>query len=240
MQPYYEQDGITIYHGDARDVLPILEAGSVDVVVTDPPYGVELIAKRAVLGGHGHRRTTVRPSHYTHDDTPDYLREVVIPAVELCRTLCKAVVVTPGVRNFWLYPPADDLGCFFSAAGTGMGRWGFTCMHPILYYGKDPYLSKCLGSRPNSCGQTYPNDANKQDHPCAKPLAMMLWLVKRASLEGMTILDPFMGSGTTLVAAKQLNRRAIGIEIEERYCEVAAKRLEQTVLPLEFAQEVTA
>jgi len=127
----------------------------------------------------------------------------------------------------WRYPQPDDMGCFFSAAGTGMGRWGFTCCHPILYYGKDPYLAKRLGSRPNSCGQTYPNDANKIDHPCAKPLPMMLWLVQRASLAGMTVLDPFMGSGTTGVACVKLGRAFIGIDIERQYFDLACQRIEE-------------
>jgi len=226
--PYYEQSGVTIYHGDCRDLLPL----ACDVVITDPPYGVGLTAKRAKQRGGG---VVSRPGHYVIDDTPEYITAVVVPVINQCRQMAKAVVVTPGSRNLWLYPAADDVGCFFSAAGTGMGRWGFTCSQPILFYGADPYLAASMGSRPNSHGQTYPNDANTIGHPCAKPLPMWTWLVGRASLTGMTVLDPFMGSGTTLVAAKRLGCRAIGIELEERYCEIAARRLQQEALPLEVA-----
>lgn len=224
MKPYYEEQGITIYHGDCREILPQL--GSVDAIVTDPPYGVNLKAKRAKQRGGG---VTVRMGHYSFGDDATYIAEVVLPVISLCRQNANCVVLTPGARNLWLYPPADDVGCFFSAAGTGMGKWGFTCSQPILYYGSDPYLREGYGSRPNSLGQTWPNDSNAIDHPCAKPIRMIAWLVRRVSLEGESILDPFMGSGTTLVAAKNLNRHAIGIEIEERYCEIASKRLAQAV-----------
>jgi len=222
---YYSDDAVAIAHADCRDILPHLDP--VDLVLTDPPYGVEIMAKRAKQRGGG---VSVRLGTYGIPDTPEYIASAVVPVIELCRTLAKAVVLTPGTRNLWLYPPADDVGCFYSAAGTGMGRWGFTCMHPILYYGSDPYLRTGQGSRANSCGQTYPNDANTIDHPCAKPIRMVHWLVARASLEGETILDPFMGSGTTLRAAKDLGRKAIGIEISEKYCEIAARRMSQGVL----------
>ena len=88
-----------------------------------------------------------------------------------------------------------------------------------------------MGGRPSVIQSNAVSERN--GHPCPKPVEWMLWLVKWVSLEDETILDPFMGSGTTLVAAKQLGRRAIGIEIEERYCEIAANRLRQEVL--EFA-----
>lgn len=227
MKPYYEDGAVTIYHGDAREVLEHL-AGA-DVVVTDPPYGVALEAKRAKQRGGG---VVARAGSYSFDDTPAYVASVVVPVIEACRARVKAVVVTPGTRNLWLYPPADDVGCFYSAAGTGMGRWGFTCSQPILYYGSDPYLRTSQGSRANSTGQTYPNDANEYDHPCAKPIRMVRWLVNRASLPGEVVLDPFMGSGSTLEAAKYLGRRAIGVELEERYCEMAAVRCAQEVLDL--------
>jgi site-specific DNA-methyltransferase (adenine-specific) len=212
----------TLYRGDCREVLPTLDA--VDAVITDPPYGVELTAKR-MNNGHGRSGTTVRHGHYSHPDTADYLQTVVLPALDACLPLAQCTVVMPGIRHLWAYPPAEDVGCFYSPAGTGMGRWGFTCMHPILYYGKDPYLAYGRGSRPNSRGQIYPNDANEQAHPCAKPLPMMTWLVARASLEGHSVLDPFMGSGTTGVACVQLGRSFVGIEIDPRYFDIACQRI---------------
>ena len=219
----------TLYQGNCLEVLPTLAAGSVDVVITDPPYGVELKAKRAKQRGG---EVTTRVGSYSHDDTPEYIEAVVVPAINECRRIAAAVVVTPGTRNMWKYPEPDDMGCFYSAAGTGMGRWGFTCMQPIFYYGKDPYLAAMLGARPNSSGQTYPNDANEVPHPCAKPIRMMNWLVERASLEGMTILDPFMGSGTTGVAAILKRRNFIGIELNPHYCAIAKKRIDEVAAQL--------
>jgi len=226
MTPYYTDDYVTLYHGDARDIVDDI---AFDSVIMDPPYGVELKAKRAKQRRGG---VSVRLGSYSFDDVPEYVRDVVVPLVSGLRRRARAIAVTPGTRNMWLYPPADDVGCFYSAAGTGMGRWGFTCSQPILYYGSDPYLRTGAGSRPNSFGQSYPNDANTFDHPCAKPLPMWRWLVTRVTLTDEVVLDPFVGSGTTLVAAKARGQHAIGIEIEERYCEVAANRLRQEVLGL--------
>jgi DNA modification methylase len=226
---------VTLYNADCTDVLTPKFSG-VDVFIADPPYGVGLTAKRAKQRSG---EVSSRDGQYCHDDSPEYVKSVIVPAICMCMVLAPATVVTPGTRNMHLYPVPDDVGCFFSAAGTGMGRWGFTCMQPILYYGKDPYLAKSLGARANSCGQTYPNDANKQPHPCAKPLAWAQWLVARASIEGMTVCDPFMGSGTTGVAALGGNRRFIGIERDPIHFETAKQRLmrelAQEVLPLAAA-----
>jgi hypothetical protein len=130
---YASFDGVQLYCGDCNQILHKLSG--VDYVITDPPYGVELSAKRASVRGGG---TTVRPGHYDHEDSPAYVQRVVVPAIGMCIIIAQGVVVTPGTRNLHLYPIPDDMGCFFSGAGTGMGRWGFTCMQPILYYGKDP------------------------------------------------------------------------------------------------------
>jgi site-specific DNA-methyltransferase (adenine-specific) len=136
----------------------------------------------------------------------------------------------------WMYPKPDDVGIWYNPASTNRGRWGFSYANAfIFYYGKDPYnIGK--GMIPNSCAGLC-DSVDNIDHPCPKPLLFTSWLVKRASKDGETILDPFMGSGTTLVAAKNLGRKAIGIEIEEKYCEIAAKRLSQSVF--DFG-EVTA
>lgn len=217
-------DSVTLILGDCLEVLPTL--GRIDSVITDPPYGVELKAKRAKQRGGG---MTVRAGEYCHEDSPEYVRAVCVPAIMLCRQIADCVAVTPGVRNLWAYPSADDLGGFFSAAGTGCSKWGFSCLQPILYYGKDPYLARSMGSRGNSCGQTYPNDANEQAHPCAKPIAMMRWLVARASLEEMTVCDPFMGSGTTGIACIGGNRKFIGIEKDPVHFKTAELRIRRAL-----------
>lgn len=228
MKPYYQENGITIYHGDCRDLLGILIA---DCCITDPPYGVELIGKRtkraASLANQGYSDIFV--------DTPEYVSNVVVPVIRRCIANMARVVVTPGTRNLFAYPPSDDIGCVYNPAGSGLGRWGFNCFTPVLFYGKDPFIQDGLGGRPNSISEVAAGDGDN-GHPCPKPLRWMKWLVNRASREGETILDPFMGSGTTLRAAKDLSRKAIGIEIEERYCEIAAKRLSQGVLNLELSQ----
>ncbi len=96
-----------------------------------------------------------------------------------------------------------------------------------MFFGSAPGLEK--GARATTIRST--ESSEKNGHPCPKPIGWMLWAVGLASRQGETVLDPFMGSGTTLRAAKDLGRRAIGIEIEEMYCEVAAKRLSQECLP---------
>jgi len=213
---------IKLYTGDCLKILKRLEAGSIDAVVTDPPYGVGLKARRAHQRQGG---VSTRAGSYAFDDTPFYVREVVVPAIEECRRIATSVLVTPGTRNMWLYPQPDDVGCFYASNGTGMGRWGFTCMQPVLYYGKCPYLSHRLGSRPNSSGTIYGNDSNTIAHPCAKPITMVRWLVERGALDGMTVLDPFMGSGTTGVACVQLGRSFIGIEIDPTFVRMARRRI---------------
>ncbi len=211
MKPYYEHAGITIYHCDCREVLPIIKS---DVLITDPPYGVD-------FAGKSNKVNPERTGGYTTPDSTEIGPEVVRMALN--QTV--RGVVFSGTRIMFRYPEPADVGCVYCPAGSGMGRWGFTCFHPVLFY----------GTRPNRKG-VYPNSiysgetSERNGHPCPKPYGWMVWAIESASMTGETILDPFCGSGTTLEAAKNLGRKAIGIELEERYCEIAAQRLSQEVM----------
>ena len=215
MTPYYSDDWVTIYHGDCRDFLAGLNYYG---VVTDPPYGI--------TGGSGGDARDFGKGRYLGsgwEDTPKYIREVCVPVL---RGLHTPMAITPGVRNLFLYPKPDDVGCFWTPAGATHGPWGFCTYHPILFYGRDWRAGK--GALPS--GKVVTEAAEKNGHPCPKPLAAWTWLLDKVIPPGATVFDPFMGSGTTLRAAKDRGRKAIGIEIEERYCEIAVQRCAQEVL----------
>ena len=200
MKPYYDKDGITIYHGDCREILPTLP--KVDLVLTDPPYGVGLAKWDADLVAH------------------DWLTDA--------RAKADLVLFTPGIANLHKYPAPDWVLCWFKPGSTRRnGTGGFNHWEPVLQFGKHKWMVDAIN---------LPDCANHAEyaggHPCPKPLALARWLLS-ATQESGQVIDPFMGSGTTLVAARNLNRRAIGIEIEERYCEIAARRLAQGLLPME-------
>jgi len=207
VKPYYQDSAVTIYHGDCREIVPTL--GRFDLLLTDPPYGVGM-------------------DYGSIDDNESLIRDVVVPVVEMCIRLCSRAVITPGTRYAWLYPMPTDMGCAYFPAGAGFARWGFCCAQPMLYYGRD--VDPPNRKRPNSLSVTSASD--QVNHPCPKPMQWVSWMVNRASVECETILDPFAGSGTTGRAAKDLGRKAVLIEREERYCEIAARRMAQEVLPL--------
>lgn len=206
------------------DVMPTL--GKVDAVVTDPPYGVDFSGK--VWHSTNRGKTVKRNGGYSQMvDSADEFEATVIPAIERANELSSCGLVFMADRSFWKLPEGKSIGGIFSPASTGLSSWGFTSFMLCAFYGKDPYLANGLGSRPTGKYGLYANDANKVAHPCAKPLQAMLWAVERASLESQSILDPFMGSGTTGVACVQLQRRFIGIEIDETYFDIACKRIEE-------------
>ncbi len=195
---------------DCLDVLPTLSG--VDAVVTDPPYGVNFQGKNT-------KHTKRENDGYEAGDDASIGPKVVARCVESWR----AVVYAPAV-NLWDYPPATEVGSAFCPSGAGLGRWGFIGTHPILYYGKCPYLASRRGHRPNSFRSFATQEPN--GHPCPKPVEWMEFAVEKASAdEGETVLDPFMGSGTTGVACIRTGRRFIGIEKEPKYFDIACKRI---------------
>ena len=189
--------------GDCLEVMAALPpCFRVDAVVTDPPYGVGL-------------------DYTSTEDTPEFVRAVAVPAIEHCRKIASRVVLTPGIKNLFAYPQPTHTGSIYYPSGAGCNSWGFTCWQPILYYGKDPYGGK--GSKPDSFSAT--DAAEKMDHPCPKPIGQMRRILARTTLPGETILDPFMGSGTTGVACVKLGRKFIGIEIDDGYFDIACERI---------------
>ena len=203
--PYYDSGGITIYHGDAREILPLVKA---DVMVTDPPYGMDYQSG----WGAGHAKIV--------GDDGTVVRDAVLaiwgkrPAIVFGR---------------WDVPrPASTVArlIWSKAPDPGMGDLSFPwgCSDEEVYIIGDGFQGRRVANV-----LTFPKpNPNGRLHPTPKSLPLMAHLIERCP-QG-TILDPFMGSGTTLRAAKDCGRRAIGIEIEERYCEIAANRMRQGVL----------
>lgn len=210
----------TLYLGDCREILPLLP--KVDAVVTDPPYGVNFNGK----SGHYRNEPSAKrdDTYRSYEDTPENFSAIVLPALREALAQARSGLVFMSSRNVQMLPKGE-LGGIYLPNGCGRSSWGFqNFMHAVLY-GPDPYMLAGKGCRPNGKYGLYGNDSNQISHPCAKPLAAMLWAVNRASLERQTILDPFMGSGTTGVACVKLGRKFIGIEIDEGYFEIACKRI---------------
>jgi len=220
VKPYYEDaaSGIAIYHGDCREILPSIKA---DVVVTDPPYGIGF------------------SEYESHVDTRESYQE----------TLRGVWLAEAAISNGWcvVYQSATtarDWATWFQRAWRILAiPKTFTQVHPgaALLWATDYALFWPVGtptwpekgSRPRDWYLAETSDMSQRvkGHPCPRPLNAVRYIVNGFSAPDTFVLDPFMGSGTTLVAAKLEGRRAIGIEIEEKYCEIAARRLAQGVLP---------
>jgi site-specific DNA-methyltransferase (adenine-specific) len=238
MKPYYEHAGIVIYHGDCREILPTLP--KVDLVLTDPPYEKEAhtLQRRVRLGNEPlsfeplsfelrefSAREMVRLSRswiliFCQIEAAMLWKEQIENAGAVYRRTC--IWVKPdGMPQYSGDRPGMGYETLVACHAQGRSSWNGGGKHGVLVHNK------------GEMGRL------KNFHETQKPLRLMRELVYLFSNPQNTILDPFAGSFTTLVAAKQLGRSAIGIELEEKYCEIAAKRLSQEVLPLSpCAQEV--
>jgi site-specific DNA-methyltransferase (adenine-specific) len=205
----------TLYLGDCREILPTL--GPVDAVVTDPPYGLNLGVASDKRGG---RHGLAKEGYASYEDTPENFQGIVVPAL---RTALGASTRGAIFSNHNLHelPKPDAIGGVYLPAAQGRHCWGFNSFSPVAFYGTAPGLQS--GSRPSAIRST--EAAEENGHPCPKPIGWMKWLVSHASLVGETVLDPFMGSGTTGVACVKLGRKFIGVEIDETYFNVACLRI---------------
>lgn len=207
MTPYYEQDGITIHHGDAREVFPVSD---VDVILTDPPYG-----------------TGQKIAYDVYRDYMPQWTDIMTWLLSIGKPTAFTMSHTR-LRDLPSWP--QWVGCWDKVFTGGIVHVGCSpTWEPICFYGLP---SKTRGVRrwddvfrftPAGFPFNRPHDAD--GHPCPKPVDLYVALIN--VMPDGVIGDPMMGSGTTLVAAKLIGRKAVGCDLSERYCEIAAKRLAQ-------------
>lgn len=212
MTPYYSDALITLYHGDCREILPQLER--FDVCLTDPPYNVANIGPNERVYNNQMMKLS----------DEDYL--------EFCRSWftsvrAETIIFTPGIANTHLYPQPKWQLCWHKPAAVSFNRMGgFNAWEPIFVYGDTSHVR--LGQDYLLFNTMNLTKGYERDHPCPKPTALWSYLLSKFGTDGV-VVDPFAGSGTTLKVAALAGRRAVGIEIEESYCELIANRLSQEV-----------
>jgi site-specific DNA-methyltransferase (adenine-specific) len=225
MNCYYDEGGIQIYHGRCEDVLLSL---AVDVTITDPPY-----AERTHVGARSGNAVDEKLIHF--DSITD--EALVAIARQLVGVTKRWVLMTCDWQHAVRLEECGDLvrlGVWIKPNGAPQ----FTGDRPGTGWEAVALLHRGGRKEWNGGGHhaVWHCPIVQGQHPTEKPLALVKQWVSLFSQPGELILDPFMGSGTTLRAAKDLGRRAIGVEIEERYCEIAAKRLSQQVLDFALAR----
>ena len=227
MTPYYIDGSVCIYHGDCREVLPTL--ADCDVLMTDPPYSSGGSQEAARSGGSIGTRSQETIA-YDNLSTRGY-RRLMTEVLRWANQCDEAFVFTDWRMWIETYDAVEGAGwrvrnmLVWDKNTMGMGM-PFRNQHELIAYGKRAPAAITTGNTGNVIRCPRSGNAN---HPTEKPVDLMRSLLAAAVNVG-TVLDPFMGSGTTLRAAKDLGRKAIGIEVDERYCEIAAKRLGQEVL----------
>ncbi len=242
IKPYFEEAGIQIFLGDCREILPQL--GLVDVVITDPPYAISVRGSCHIgVPGKGSRSFDFFESDH------DWHATLAMWSDALALTLQNLRVP----RSIYAWVSHREFGptvALLESVGfnTRFLVWSKLCPVPpppwsgwpsgaeLCVYGFESGRKWNLGPTQVPKSNVFVADGfrfgnpGKVEHPTQKPIQVISPLIQASSNIGDLILDPFMGSGTTLVAAKNLGRRAIGIEIEEKYCEIAVKRLAQSVM----------
>lgn len=209
--PYYQDESCTIYHADCREIIPYLP--KVDLVVTDPPYGINHTS------GHG---ASWSGTVIAHDDSVA-IRDAALSQLEGIPAVVFGTWKTPKPAN------VRSVLIFDKGPAFGMGDLSFPwkpSFEEIYIIGNGFHGSRDEGVIKGHIQVSW--ESKGRCHPNQKPLSLITYLLSKHSAS--VVLDPFMGSGTTLVAAKNDGRRAIGIELEEKYCQIAVDRLRQESL----------
>lgn len=227
MNIYYQDDFVTLYHGDSFELMSKMADASVDCVITDPPY-TEFVHKNASSNkGNNGANNHINFEHFTDE----LLNKAFIEFGRLTRSWVISTLAYSHAFSMEINPPK----------GLEMKRIGvwvknnpmpqLTADRPAQGWESIAYLHrndiKPEWNAGGSHGNYVSNLATPTGHPTPKPIKMISSFVERFSNTGDTIFDPFVGGGTTLLAARNLGRKAIGVELDEKYCEIAVKRLSQ-------------
>jgi site-specific DNA-methyltransferase (adenine-specific) len=216
VKPYYQDEWVTLYHGDCRELLPTVTG---DALVTDPPFGIAW-------------------GRATWPDDPAAYPELMGWLVAEGQRIGGWCFVFQAMRNCSQWHEWFPAGYRIFAACKNFAQIRPTGVwhswDPVIFWNSGPNSGPNSGhvNRDYHVGNVAGVFGERMDHPSPRPLDTMKHIVQLAAGDGQTVVDPFAGSGTTLRAAKDTGRKAIGIEIEERYCEVAANRCRQEVLGL--------
>lgn len=233
MKPYYEDDFVTLYHGNSFEVMSEMANDSVDCIITDPPY-TEFVHKNSTSnrGGNG-ANTHINFEHFT-----DELLETAFN--EFGRLTKRWVVSTLAFEHSFYFQQNPPLGLKLMRIGVWVKNNPMPQIsadrpghgwESIAYLHKANVKSEWNGG--GSHGNYVSNLATPTGHPTPKPVKMFSSFVERFTNAGDLILDPFSGGGTTLVSARNMGIKAIGIELDEKYCELTAKRLGQQTFDFE-------
>jgi site-specific DNA-methyltransferase (adenine-specific) len=231
VRPFYDHAGIQIFLGDCRHVLPNITA---EVIVTDPPYGLlDRDGKIHMAGGVVGDAAWGAWDESASWDWVALCREVTAAVVfhdhkDAGRAVAALAAADLPLRQFLYWDKGDS--------GINPRRNFVNCVEQAVYARRGTTPWNGGGATPNIFRF---NRGPTPFHPTQKPVEVMAWIIRAVTDRESVVLDPFMGSGSTLVAAKLLGRKAIGIEMSEDYCRIAVRRLQQEVLPLHVEPEPT-
>ena len=221
MTPYYDRDGVTIYHADCRDILPSIDPASVDLLLTDPPYGIGL---STTYKSNGRGRSNGRHAWVARDHAPVAGDDEPFDPLHLNGYKRRVLF---GANNYAHLLPASQSWLVWDRVSDGDDSADAELAWTNLGGTVRIYRHMWTGYRRQS-------EIGVHIHPTQKPVALMAWILNRWTKPGDLILDPYMGSGPVARAAQLLGRRYIGIELVEDYCKAAVNRLAQ---PSMFAED---